>query len=143
MDLGSLDGLERLIGAIGAALAAALAPIGVIYTASINRRNKLADLTIAGLNEELSRVQKRADHFEQAAERERREGLNWYQLVIFWFNLAHEMRRQAMDARQIAESAARLAGHTLPPWQHSLRLPQINDPAQMGSSTTDDGRSSP
>lgn len=124
-------GLERLIAAIGAALAAALTPIGVIYTATINRRNKETEASIAALNSELEKLGKRLAEAEARNQEEKRETLRWYQLSLLWFNHAHEMRRLALDGRQVAEAVSRTSGQVIPPWSGSLTLPLLEEPVAI------------
>jgi hypothetical protein len=122
------DGLEKLIAAAGAAIAAALTPVGVIYTATINRKSRASEATITSLTESLERAEERLEASEKLLETEKREGLRWYQLVQIWFDHAHDMRRDCLDARQEAENLARIAKLPAPQWTKSIQLPLMEDP---------------
>jgi hypothetical protein len=125
------DGLEKLIAAAGAAIAAALTPIGVIYTASINRKTKVSEASLSALTTEVKRLEARLKEVELEARTEKTSGLRWYQLVLFWFQTAHDMRRAALDARQLAESLARQGQQPQPAWPGPLHLPLMEDPAPL------------
>jgi arginine/ornithine N-succinyltransferase beta subunit len=127
------EGLDKLIAAAGAAFAAALTPIGVIYAATINRKTKISSETIHTLTQEVSRLEDRLEDAEKSFRTERKEGLRWYQLVILWFNTAHVMRRNALDARQVAETIARNHSEPLPQWSDALHLPHMEEPLPIGS----------
>jgi hypothetical protein len=130
-----LDGAEKLVAAVGTAIAGVLAPIGVIYAASINRSNKVAEASVASLTIELDRVRDQVADLEAdlakaeaAVIAERASGLRWYQLAIWWFNMAQEMRRMVLDLRQIIRSQARLHGTEQPKWEADVLLPALEDP---------------
>jgi hypothetical protein len=123
-----LDGAEKIVAAFGTAIAAVLTPVGVIYAASMNRNNKAAEASVASLTAENERLTDKLERAEAEAEAERKSGLRWYQLVLWWFAAAHEMRRRALDARQVVESAARVEGKPAPEWTTSLLLPEMEGP---------------
>lgn len=125
MDLG---GAEKIIGAIGSALGAILTPIGVIYVASVNGKSKAAEKSVEELNAKLDELEEELKAAKTEAEREKRSGLRWYQLVLYWFNVAHEMRRHVFDARQVAESLARQTDTAKPVWNEKLLLPHLEAP---------------
>lgn len=125
MDLG---GAEKIIGAIGSALGAILTPIGVIYVASVNGKSKAAEKSVEELSAKLDELEEELKAAKTEAEREKRSGLRWYQLVLYWFNVAHEMRRHVFDARQVAESLARQTDTAKPVWNEKLLLPHLEAP---------------
>ncbi|MBC9179583.1 hypothetical protein [Pseudoroseomonas ludipueritiae] len=123
-----LEGVEKLVAAAGTALAAILTPIGVIYAASMNRSNKAAEATVASLTAENERLEEKLEKAQAEREYERLSGLRWYQIALWWFHAAHEMRRHTLDARQVAESKARIDGEPRPAWNETLDLPGLEDP---------------
>lgn len=120
------EGLDKLIAALGAAVAAALTPVGVIYAASVNRKNKATEVTIASLTADIERLEERLADAEKLADAERKSGLKWYQLVLFWFSMSHDMRRFVLDTRQVAENLARNANQPMPQWS-AITLPNMED----------------
>jgi hypothetical protein len=127
-----LEGVEKLVAAAGTALAAILTPIGVIYAASMNRSSKAAEATVASLTAENERLEEKLERAEDEREYERRSGLRWYQISLWWFHAAHNMKRHTLDARQVAESAARIQGHPQPTWSENLHLPDgVEDPIPL------------
>lgn len=52
----------------------------------------------------------------------------WYawDRARFWHSKAWDMRNEAAQARQVAESIARLAGESLKPWDTLLELPPFD-----------------
>lgn len=121
------EGLDKLIAAFGAALAALLTPLGVIYAANLNRQSKSAESSVSVLTLEVERLEVRLDKAGKAAHYERQSGLRWYQVAIYWFNLAHDMRRNVLDARFEAENLARLNQQPPPKWNNPLTLPSLED----------------
>ncbi len=124
--LSDLGGVEKLIAAIGTALAALLTPIGVIYVAAISKKNKSVEESVTTLREELDDKHDEIDRLRHELAWERASGLRWYQGQMTWYNLAHEMRRHTLDARQVAESYANLAKDLpKPTWSASIALPEL------------------
>jgi hypothetical protein len=121
-------GFEKIIAAVGAAIAAVLTPLGVIYTAILTRRNQATETRISNLNEDICHIEKELEQLKLEAELHKKHSLRWYQLTMFWFNKAHEMRREALDARQKAESlvANRRSNHI--EWPDELDLPEMEQP---------------
>jgi uncharacterized protein YukE len=124
--LGDLGGVEKLIAAIGTALAALLTPIGVIYVAAISKKNKTVEDSVTSLREEIEKKQDELDRLRHEIAWERTSGMKWYQEMMKWYNIAHEVRRHALDARQVAESYANLTKDLpKPTWNASIALPEL------------------
>jgi hypothetical protein len=132
----TFDGLEKVIAAVGAAIGAALTPIGVIYTASMNKRNRVAEEMLVHLTTENQKLEEKLKEADTAIELTKKDNLRFYQMVLFWFNEAHEMRRAALDARQEAESLAHAGKQPMPQWSDPLLLPkmeEVNRTPELGS----------
>jgi len=127
-----LEGVEKLVAAIFTGLAALMAPVGVIYAARVNRDNKMVEASVASLTVENERLKDELEEAQDEARAERRSGLRWYQLSLWWFHAAHNMKRHTLDARQVAESGARIQRLPQPTWSEGLHLPDgVEDPIPL------------
>lgn len=88
-----------------------------------HERDELAALNASLLKELRSDVER----YRLQVEEKSQDRARAWDLVYAWRERAWEMRHQALHARQISESAARVAGHPPPVWSGSLDLPPLND----------------
>jgi len=110
------EGWEKIIAAVGSALAAVLAPAGVIYAASVTRSNKAAEATVATLTADV-------EYLEERLEAETVSGRRWYEeLVRLHAELRHERagrlgERQALIRQNIVKADAFLVLDPIEPLQ--------------------------
>lgn len=83
-------GWEKIIAAVGTALAAVLAPIGVIYAAHTTRQGKAAEATVDDLKKQIAELQ--ADY-----DREKESGKRWFQEVV---RLNSDLRHERTNRMQ-------------------------------------------
>lgn len=92
--------------------------------AELERERKIIadshEKTIRDLHQDLENYRKRLN--EKNVER-----FKAWDRAHFWHGKAWEMRNEAAYARQVAESAARLAGKELPRWETAIWLPPFDD----------------
>lgn len=71
----------------------------------------------AAVRAEMAEADRRADAELRDAREEaeqRRSGVRWHELTLFWFGMAHTLRHAARNARASAEVCARLHGEAAP-----------------------------
>jgi len=85
------EGWEKIIAAVGTAVAGILAPLGVIYAAHVTKQSKATEATVTELKEQLEDLQ-------AALDEEKASGQRWFREVVrLDSNLRHERNNRVQE----------------------------------------------
>lgn len=91
------------------------------------------ELTSAERERQFEILRKDVDYHRNLANQKNQEKFAAFELAHFWHGKCWDMRNEAAQARQIAESASRLANKDLPVWGKPLDLPPFDFNANPSS----------